>query len=139
MSSFKWEVYEASEEPVPQENGGEVELKQIEEVNAVEAWKIETADQSLIIVPVSGGIIEKIGKLENKNIETASDKWLKPLTADKGLFRFVVIVILLLLFIVTINDVWHGNLSFTTFVYLLSAFMAAKVYEKSNKNNEDSS
>lgn len=131
MSTFRWVVTDASEEPMPVQSGGQIDIADLSVVD-VESWKVETPDSTVALEPQAGGTVEAI-KASGKSVEEASTDgayiW-RSLSADKKLFRVVVLVVLALLGVafiaVVANDIRRGKLDFSTYAMFITSFILGR-------------
>lgn len=132
MSTFPWSVEDASEEPMPVESGGEVELKDLSVVGG-ETWKVETPDTAVVLVPHAGGTVEPIRASARSVAEappTDGASIIRSLSADWKLFRVVVLVVVGLLGLafvaVVVNDIARGRMEFQTYAMFIASFLAGR-------------
>jgi hypothetical protein len=139
MATFNWEIYDASDEPVPDLYGGEVELKEVQPTKG-RPWEIQPPDPEVALEPIASGAVN-ICKGPTQEVRKASTDrtfGISSLSADKRLFRLVVLIVLVLLgcgFItVVVNDVRQGKLDFQTYTMFLSSFLAGLGVGKVSKS-----
>lgn len=131
MSTFKWVVEEASEESIPVQPSGEVKIADLSVVK-VETWHVENPNPTQAIVPQAGGTVEPI-----KPSAEAAEKMLageasllRSLTADKKLFRIVVLVVLgfisLAFAAIVVKDIVHDKIDLQTYLMIILSFIGGR-------------
>jgi hypothetical protein len=113
------------------QSGGEIDIADLLVVD-VDSWKVETPDSTVALAPQSGGTVESI-KASGKSVEGASTDGafiLRSLSADKKLFRVVVLFVLALLGVaftaVVANDIRRGKLDFATYAMFITSFVLGR-------------
>lgn len=141
MSTFRWSVEEASEESMAVQSGGEISIAGLSVVK-VETWNVESPDATKAIVPQTGGTVEPI-KTSAETVGQASDgeaSIIRSLTADRKLFRIVVLVVLgfvsLAFAAIVIKDIVHDKIDLQTYAMIILSFIAGRG-SKSLSNNKD--
>lgn len=139
MATFVWDVYDASDESAPDHYGGEVELEKVQPVGG-RSWEIKPSDPEVALEPLVSGTVN-IKEPNQKVRRTSTDKTFNTssLSADRKLFRLVVLVVLVLLgfgFIAVVaSDVWQGKLDFKTYTMFLSSFLIGIGVGKAGNNS----
>src|ERR1051325_5505562 len=120
MAAFKWEVYDSSAEPILEQDGGEVELKEVQPFKA-NTWEISLPDYKVVLAPLKGGTVGRIEPPAQTVGKALTDRALNfcSLSTDKKLFRTVVLVVVVLLGLgflsVVVNDIRRGKVEFLTY------------------------
>ena len=140
MATFIWEIYDASDDSVPDQYGGEVELEEVQTIRG-RPWEIQPPDPKVALEPLASGAVDINKGLIQEVKKASTDKTfnISSMSADRKLFRLVVLVVLVLLsfgFIaVVVNDVQKGNLDFQTYTMFLSSFLAGIGVGKVSKSS----
>jgi hypothetical protein len=131
MSTFQWKINDASEEPMPVQSGGEIDIADLSVV-IIESWGVETPDSTVARVPQASGTVEAI-KASGTSVGSASTDEaliLRSLSADRKLFRIVVLTVLALLGLafvaVVANDIRRGKLDFMTYAMFVASFVVGR-------------
>jgi hypothetical protein len=141
MSTFRWVVEGASEESVPVQHGGEVGIAGLSAVK-VETWRVESHDPTKALTPQIGGTVGPI-KPSAETVGQTLDGWasiIRSLTADRKLFRIVVLVVLgffsLAFAAIVIKDIVHDRIDLQTYAMIAFSFIAGRG-SKNLMNNKD--
>ena len=116
MSQFVWEVSEAEDNAATEVLGGAIGLEELKVVHGKSAWDIGPRGSNAVVKQRGGEV-----RLRGGNAPQASSG---PTGPDRGIINFALVVFILLVALLVINDMWHGNLTFSQFiervVYLLA-------------------
>lgn len=140
MSTFRWVVEEASDEPIPVQTGGEISIAGLSVVK-VETWDVENSDTTIATVPETGGTVEPIPASVTGVTPTLDAKAsiVRSLTADTKLFRIVVLVVLGLVgsafAAIVIKDIVQDKIDLQTYAMIVMSFVAGRG-SKSLTNNK---
>jgi hypothetical protein len=141
MSTFRWTVEDPSEEPIQVQFGGEVNIAGLSVVK-VETWHVESPDATVAIVPETGGTVEPIQASAHSVAQASHDETsiVRSLTADKKLFRIVVLIVLGLVGLafagIVVKDIVHDKIDLQTYAMIMLSFVAGRG-SKSLANNKD--
>ncbi|HEV2705899.1 MAG TPA: hypothetical protein VGV59_08235 [Pyrinomonadaceae bacterium] len=148
MSTFRPSIEDASEESLPVQFGGEVEIEDLS-VDGVEGWNIQMPDATVSLAEQAGGTVKPIKASFSSVMEAPADKAsiIRSLTEDKTLFRIVVLFVLVLLGLaflaVVANDVMHDRMNFQTYTAFMLAFIVGResksITSKKTTNQGDGS
>jgi hypothetical protein len=131
MSTFKWVVEEASGEPVPVQPSGEVIIADLSVVK-VETWRVENPNPTQALVPQAGGTVEPIkpSAATVEKMPAGEASLLRSLTADRKLFRIVVLVVLgfisLAFAAIVIKDIVHDKIDLQTYLMIILSFIGGR-------------
>lgn len=125
--TIKWDVEDASDEPMPTEYGGTVDLSGLESVED-RGWQVEQPDENTTLKPVFGGAVQT--EAAAKKVKRAStDKALGPLKNGQKFNQTVILTVLRVLCVaflaVVARGVLYGTLDFQTFTTFVLALLAA--------------
>lgn len=126
---------------MPVQSGGDVDIKDLSVVG-VETWKVETPDTTVVLVPQASGTVKPIKASAESVAGAPTDEALilRSLSADRQLFRVVILLVLTLLGVafiaVVINDIARGKMDFQTYGMFILSFLAGRS-SKGVSNNKN--
>jgi hypothetical protein len=127
MATDFWDIEDASDEPMPTEYGGTVDLSCLEQIQAT-GWQVEQPDSNIALEPVFGGEVKE--EASAKEVEGASSD--RTFGTLKGGLKFnqtiilIVLVVLCVAFLgVVARGVLYGTLDFQAFTSFVLALLAA--------------
>jgi hypothetical protein len=141
MSTFKWVVEEASEEAVPVQPGGEVKIADLSVVK-VETWHVESPNPTQALAPQAGGTVGPIKSSAEavEKMPAGEASVIRSLTADRKLFRIVVLVVLgfisLAFAAIVVKDIVHDKIDLQTYLMIILSFIGGRG-SKSLTNNKN--
>jgi hypothetical protein len=127
---FVWKIEEVEEDNnlTCLSGGGEVSLQDLEVANLPNLEITET-NQDVALIPIFGGEVEKLEKLEakakdspKKNYFDGGKKFNQIMVAI--LVGLIVVPMMFIFVIVAINDIRQGKLDLTTYVSLIGSLIA---------------
>lgn len=127
MSSFKWEIEDATDEQTPVVGSGEVEIADLKVVSA-QGWAVKESDKSLDIPSVQGGAVGDVDSSKKEDNASNATHGLGSLNLGRSFNQTVIIIIVALFGLgflaVVVNNVWHGKLDFQTYMVSIISFLA---------------
>lgn len=127
MATSRWDIEDASDEPMPTEYGGTVDLSGLESIKDT-GWQVEQPDNTLELEPVFSGIVEAEAPAKKVN-KASTDKTLGSLNNGQRFNQTVILTVLRVLCVaflaVVARGVLYGTLDFQTFTTFVLALLAA--------------
>jgi len=112
MSSFKWVIYEATEDVASTSQGGRVDL-QAAKVVTIPHWLVQPPDGTVALVPQPSGEVE----LAERPRQLSS-------IISPTVLNFALVFLVVVIGFVLILDTWRGNVTFEKFLYVLAPLIA---------------
>lgn len=127
MATNFFNIDDASDEPIPTEYGGTVDLSGLEQIQDT-GWQIEQPDRNLALEPVFGGEVK--GEASAKEVKGASsDRTFRSLKGGLKFNQTIILIVLIVLCVaflgVVARGVLYGTLDFQAFTNFVLALLAA--------------
>jgi hypothetical protein len=113
MSSFKWEIFDATDDVVSGCQGGSVDLEDAKVTTPQPQWSVKPSDGAVALAPQPSGEVELAEKPRHLG------SMISPTVLNFALVFLVVVVGFIL-----VLDAWREHVTFEKFLYVLAPFIA---------------
>jgi hypothetical protein len=130
MANFDWDISDASDEPIPEEYGGELEIENIKVVR-IPSWQINTTDGKVILVPEKDGTFEVIKVPKKEACESSPSGKAESIKSrvrrdtNQAILLCVSIILGIGFLAVVLGEVFRDKLDLKTYMFVVITLLTA--------------